>query len=220
MGRRLLVAASLAALVLAAACVPPKGPAATLDAYARALDAGRLDRAYALTAPAYRRKVSRAAFGAHYATPAARRQGAAAARAAATDLVVAPASDPAHPVLEARGAGWGVLPPQGPIPSPGAAAAARAAAAAFVQAVDREDFQAAYAALSGALRARYTPARLARDYRAAASAARGAVDRVRAALTGGATVVVTADRAYLPLGGGQRLRLVLEAGAWHVAALR
>ena len=164
--------------------------------------------------------MSRAAFARAYATPAARRQGAAAARAAANDLVIAPASDPAHPVLVPRGAGWAVLPGSGPAPAPGAAAAARSAAAAFVHAVDQDDFQAAYAALSGSLRARYTPARLQADYRAAASAARGAVDRIRAALAGGATVVVTGERAYLPLGGGQRLRLVLEAGAWHVAALR
>ena len=220
MARHLTRSAALAALVLAAACVPQKGPAATLDAYARALDAGKLDRAYALTAPAYRKQVSRAAFGKAYGTAAARHQGAMAARSAAGDLVVAPASDPAHPVLVPRGPGWAVLPPKGPAPAPGAAAAARAAAAAFVHAVDRKDFQAAYAALTGPLRARYTPARLKADYRAAASAAQGAVDRVRAALAGGATVVVEGGRAYLPLGGGQRLRLVLEEGTWHVAALR
>lgn len=219
MGRRPALCIALALGALVAACVPP-GPAATLDAYARALDAGRLDRAYALTARRYRRRVSRAAFGKAFATAAARRLGAGLAQAAAASLVVVPAGATPTPLLVPAGKGWAVVPPPPEAPAPGSAARARAAARTFVRAVDHRDFEAAYAALAGPLRGRYTPARLKADFEAAGKAATGAVDRIRAALKDGAAVVVRGDRAYLPLGGDRRLRLVREDGAWRVAALR
>lgn len=213
--------AAIAVLSLAAGCTP-RGPSATLDDYVHALEAGRLDRAYALTSKAYQKRVDRAAFGKRYATKGARDGAAKALRAAAPGLVVVAQADPSAPLLEREGTGWAVVPSPAAKPPPPADAAkkARDVVVAFTAAAKAGDFSKAYALLAGPLRARYSPKRLAKDFQVAGAAAKGTLARIEAALSGGAKVVVEGRRAYLPLGGGLAVRLEAEDGLFRITALR
>lgn len=93
---------------------------------------------------------------------------------------------------------------------------ARGAAHRFVSAAEKKDFESAYGQLSGALRARYTPQRLASDFSAEPLAVER-LARVKAALA--APLRVIGNSAELPLGDGRAFRLVKEDGEWKVAAL-
>lgn len=212
-------------LLLALGACPSRGPEAALEDYARALEAGRLDDAWALTSPGWQAEADRADFDARFAEPAARRAEAARLRGLEAQLQVEARVDDGAPLLVHTPGGWRVVPPSAadlvPTPPPPSdEAQARAAVEAFVGAAGKGDFAAVYTLLSADLRARYGPDTLERDFVGAAPEARAAVARVRAALAAGTPVVIQGNRAYLPVGGGLAVRLVREDGAWRIAALR
>ena len=204
--RRTLWALALGSLVGCVHAGPaPEGPEGVARAYARALEEGRVDDAWALSAP-----LDRGQFAARYAEPAVRRQRAdALARAADGQPSAAVA-------LEVREHGWRVLEPPTP-PAPLAdEQQARERVSHFLGAVDRSDFEAAYGDLSAAWRARYTPERLKADF-GAEPAAQARLARIRAALPG--RWEVTPAGPQLPLGEGKALKLLREGGGLKVAAL-
>lgn len=90
----------------------------------------------------------------------------------------------------------------------------------FLEATTAQDFELAYSLLSGDLRARYSPERLALDHAAADPAPRNAVARIRASLRSGEPLVVEGDRAWLPLGGGLAVRFLREGETWRIAQLQ
>jgi hypothetical protein len=185
-------AAGAGVLVLAA-CARAPGPS-TAEAYARALEADRLDQAYRLTTPPFQAQVGELEFRARFSDPAARAARAAAVRAGMTDLVRA------APELF------------------GPAAADRPAEAVvrFAAAVRAGRFDQAWELLSLPLRARYTPELLSRDFRAEPTAT-ARLERALVAVEGvpvgeGATV-------RYPLGGGGAVVLLHEPGGWRLEAL-
>lgn len=96
---------------------------------------------------------------------------------------------------------------------------ARAALAAFLDAAERGDFEVAYRLLAAPWRARYTPERLASDFRAE-PLARERLARARGALSS----LTSAQAAEAPLvefslGGGRSVRLAREADGYRVVAL-
>jgi hypothetical protein len=187
------------ALLLGVACGhPPVRPDAR--AYADALENGALAAAYAQTSERYRSQVSEAAFAQTHQDPALRAEQARRIRTAQAQLdAIAPELSPAFsPAAHPR------------------IAAARAALAAFLDAAQARRFSAAYAWLSSALRARYTPSSLARDF----SLAPDAGDRLRraqAALEGPARE--EAGAVLFPLAEGRAVVLEEEAGGFRVASL-
>lgn len=200
---------SVLALLLLAGCVhsgpTSNGPEDVARSYARALEEGRLDDAWALSAP-----LDREQFAARYADPKVRKQ-----RAEA--LALAAAGQPSAVVaLEVRAQGWRVL------EQPTAAAAladeaqARERVDHFLAAIDRGDFEAVFADLSAAWRARYTPARLKADF-TSEPAALSRLARIRAAREGRWEVTLAGPQ--LALGEGKALKLVREGGTLKVAAL-
>jgi hypothetical protein len=112
-------------------------------------------------------------------------------------------------------------PGPGAVPPPRASsdAAPRAALQAFVAAQQAGDYAKAYGLLAAPLRARYTPERLQSDYVRDHELADDKLSRVRAALSAQVPMVVHGTQAELPLGPDHAVKLVDEAGAWHVAAL-
>jgi hypothetical protein len=88
--------------------------------------------------------------------------------------------------------------------------------AAFIAAAEARDFERAYLLLCGALRARYTPDRLQRDFDNE-PLARERLERARQALRQEATL--RGDFAEFPLGAGKAVRLVREDGSFRVASL-
>lgn len=93
---------------------------------------------------------------------------------------------------------------------------ARVALRRFVEAVERRDFEAAYALLDGALRRRYSPQRLEQDL-ALEPRGTGLVSRAKAALE--APVIVEGDRATIAVAEGRAASLVKEADGWRVSSL-
>lgn len=195
----------LAVLALCGGCTHAgpaiNGPEGVARSYARALEEGRLDDAWALSA-----SLDRDQFEARYGDPAARRQRAA-------EVAKAAAGQPSQAVaLEARQGGWKVV--------EAAAQAdeqqARALVTHFLAALSAGDFETVFADLSASLRARYTPSRLKSDLELAPAAA-GRLDRIRAALAGRWEVTLAGPQ--LPVGEGKALKLVREGGALKVAAL-
>lgn len=193
----------------AAACVhsgpSAHGPEGTARAYAQALEAGRLDAAWALSTP-----IDHERFLQRYADPAVRHR-----RAEA--LLTAAEGQPGVPLaLEGSLAGWRVVEP--PTPAGGAddVLQAQALIEHFLAAVQSGDFDAVYTDLSASWRARYTPARLKSDFSSEPSAT-ARLERIRAALPG--SWELTATGPELALGAGLRLRLRREGGALKVVAL-
>ena len=88
--------------------------------------------------------------------------------------------------------------------------------AEFIAASEARDFERAYLLLSGALRVRYTPERLQRDFDAE-PLAKERLERARQALRLGATL--RGDFAEFPVGAGKAVRLVREEGTFRVASL-
>ncbi|MBE2252020.1 MAG: hypothetical protein IAE78_20965 [Myxococcus sp.] len=104
-----------------------------------------------------------------------------------------------------------------PAPSPSAEALeVGSALSAFVAAVERRDFERAYALLDGASRRRYSPGRLEADF---ALEPRGAalVGRLKAAL--GRPITVSGGRATLVVAEGRVAAAVHESDGWHVQSL-
>lgn len=205
---RALLALCLAALgceTLSSAqgtCRPgaPAGPQAALEAYARALESGRLGDAYALTT-SKGEGISQGAFEARYANPAARARRASEVRAASGALR---ASGPGAALSFNRG--WRVLEPD-----------ASRALARFVAAAEAGDFATAYGLLAGQWRARYTPERLASDFRAE-PLSRERLERAKWAAEQ-SPPQVSGGEVRFPLGGDKAVRMVREGGDFKVAAL-
>jgi len=88
--------------------------------------------------------------------------------------------------------------------------------AEFIAAAEARDFERAYLLLCGALRARYTPERLQRDFDNE-PLAKERLERARQALRQEATL--RGDFAEFPVGAGKAVRLVREDGTFRVASL-
>ncbi len=88
--------------------------------------------------------------------------------------------------------------------------------AAFIAAAEAQDFERAYRLLCGALRARYTPERLQRDFENE-PLAKERLERARQALRQEATL--RGDAAEFAVGAGKAVRLVREDGTFRVASL-
>ena len=97
------------------------------------------------------------------------------------------------------------------------AGAAKAALETFLAAAAKEDFEACYQLLSGSLRERYTPARLAEDFKVVRGMAEDKLARARSALS--EKPRLEEGKAEFPISEGKAVRLVLEAGSWKIAAL-
>jgi hypothetical protein len=188
--------------LLAACATTPREPVSVAEAYARALDEGRLQDAYALTSGG---PEGEAAFLERYADETTRRERAAAVRAGTA-------------VLEARAPsltlardeqGWRVVESR-PADVP------RAALSRFLDTVESRDWKAAWSQLAAPLRARYTPERLREDFERE-PLARERLRRARLALD--APVRVGAGEALFPLGDNRAVVLVLEDGEYRVAAI-
>ena len=181
------------------------GPEGVARSYARALDEGRLDDAWALSAP-----LDRAQFGERYTDLAvAKRRAAEVTRAAQGQAIAAVA-------LEVTGKGWRVIEAAGPAAPLADEQQARALVAHFLAAIDGGDFETVFGDLSAAWRGRYTPARLKADF-SSEPAAVARLQRIRAALAGRWEVTLAGPQ--LPVGEGKLLRLVREGGALKVAAI-
>jgi len=174
------------------------------EAYAAALEQGRLSEAYALLDPAQRESEDQ--FRARYATEGLRQQRAAQLRASLQEGGLQVVGT--HHSLVNRD-GWRVV-EQG-------AGDARQALRGFLEAVEQGDFARAYAQLAGEWRAQYTPERFEADFKAE-PLARERLARARAALDANAPAH-HAGAVLFPIGGGKAVRLVLEGGAFRVAAL-
>lgn len=181
------------------------GPEDVARSYARALDEGRVDDAWALSAP-----LDRGQFAARYADPVVRRKRAEALTGAADG----------HPsaaiAIEAGPSGWRVIETQTPVAPLADEQQARALVNHFLTAIDSADFETVFADLSSTWRARYTPARLKDDF-SSEPAAMSRLARIRAALPG--HWELTTAGPQLPLGEGKTLKLLREGGALKVAAL-
>lgn len=90
------------------------------------------------------------------------------------------------------------------------------ALAAFIAAAEAQDFERAYGLLCGALRARYTPERLRRDFESE-PLAKERLDRARQALRQQPSL--RGNSAEFPIGSGKAVRLVREDGTFRVASL-
>ncbi|HEY3448451.1 MAG TPA: hypothetical protein VGK67_19000 [Myxococcales bacterium] len=97
------------------------------------------------------------------------------------------------------------------------AGAAKAALEAFLAAAAKEDFAACYQLLSGPLREKYTPARLAEDFEAVRGTAQDKLARARAALS--EKPRLEQGIAEFPISEHKAVRLVLESGSWKIAAV-
>lgn len=186
-------------LLLFSACAVAPGPGETLRRYARALEEGRLDEAFAMTASG----TSKEAFAERYRTVSVRRARAEAVRADEPALVAKAQGRSVHLVLE-DGA-WRVREGSGESP--------RDVAFAFLAAAERGDFRVAYGLLAARWRARYTPELLEADFRAEPGA-RERLSRARHALEG-----TTAIALEFPIGDGRALRLVAEGTGYRVLSL-
>ncbi|MBX5483592.1 MAG: hypothetical protein IRZ16_17355 [Myxococcaceae bacterium] len=192
--------------VIVAGCRTVSTPESTAQAYARALEEGRLHDAYALTSTSQRTSgLTEAMFAKLYRKPDARRARATAVKVAASSLTAR--SGTVALVREAEG--WRVVEPLadfGP----------KKTLEAFVAAAEAGDFAAAYRLLAAPLRARYTPERLEADFRAE-PLARERLARARQALA--QQPVLEGGTARFPIGEGRAVTLTLEADGYRVAAI-
>ena len=195
--------------IAASGCVhsapTPNGPEDIARSYARALNEGRVDDAWALSAP-----LDREQFAARYADKAARKK-------RASELLKAAEGQPsAGAALEVRPLGWRVIEEPAAVAPLAAEQQARDLVGHFLAAVDAGDFDSVFADLSASWRARYTPARLRDDF-SNEPAAQSRLARIRAAVAG--RWEVTGAGPQLPLGEGKALKLLREGGALKVSAL-
>ena len=183
--------------VLASACFlgcATPSPTPPPEAYARALDANRLEQAYALTTPSYRTRVSPGEFQARYADPEARRARALAIRDSLAELART------APELFGEDAG------EGP----------EAVMLRFATAIRAGHFDEGWHCLSAELRKRYSVEALSRDFRAEPGAA-GRLERAVLAAEG--TPVKEGDVVRFPLAGGGAVLVLHESDGWKLAAL-
>ncbi|XSF00129.1 hypothetical protein VZL07_01575 [Pseudomyxococcus flavus] len=189
-------------LLLTACATTPREPEAVAEAYARALEEGRVGEAFALTASG---PGEEAAFLERYSDAEARTARAAAVRAGASELE---ARAPSLTVAQTP-QGWRVVEAR-PADVP------RAALRLFIERVEARDWKSAWSQLSGPLRARYTPERFREDFERD-PLAKERLRRARLALN--THVRVGAGEAVFPLGDDRAVRLVLEDGEYRVAAI-
>lgn len=188
--------------LLAACATAPREPVSVAEAYARALDEGRLQDAYALTNGGPEGEV---AFLDRYSDEATRKERASAVRSGTAVLEArAPSVTLAHTAQ-----GWRVVEAR-PADVP------KAALSRFLDTVEARDWQKAWSQLAAPLRARYTPERLRDDFERE-PLAKERVRRARLALN--ANVRVGAGEALFPLGEDRAVVLVLEDGEYRVAAI-
>ncbi|MFL5319504.1 MAG: hypothetical protein ACJ790_07590 [Myxococcaceae bacterium] len=188
-------------------CTAPvarQGPEEIAAAYAKALREDRLDDAWALTSEQYRAQVSRKAFGERYASESAR-------TARADELDGAKLHVAAGDTALTRDKGEWRIAAEGSNDD-----GARKTLEAFVTAASAKDWKQAYALLSGALRARYTPERFASDFAQEPQAAER-LARAKAALQADPERV--GNEVRFGIGDGKAVRLVREAGGYRVAAI-
>ncbi len=195
--------------ILTAGCVHSApalhGPEDVARSYARALQDGKIDEAWALSAP-----LDREQFNARYADASVR-------QARALALEQAAAGQPtAQVALEVKAQGWRVIEQPTPVAAAADEQLARERVEHFLAAVDGGDFDAVFADLSASWRARYTPARLKSDF-TSEPAAQARLARIRAALSGKWQVTLAGPQ--LPLGEGKTLKLLREGDALKVAAI-
>ncbi len=164
------------------------------EAYARALDAGRLDSAYSLTTASFQARVTPEEFHARYADPAARRARAAAVREGLAELARA------APELFGEDAGE----------RPGAVILR------FASAVHAGHFDDAWRCLSAELRQRYSVEALSRDYHAEPAAT---ARLERAVLAAEGTPVTQGDAVRFALAGGGAVLVLRQSDGWKLAAL-
>jgi hypothetical protein len=181
------------------------GPGDVADAYGQALAEHRLEDAYALTSSAYRARTPFAAFAAACADSAACAQRAVAATAFRGHWT---ARTQTLAVVD-EGGQWRVE-------ELTAAVGPTQVLDAFLSAVNRGDFNAAWTLLASPLRARYTPERLKEDFERE-PLAKERLERARKASE--AAPKLEAGVAAFSVGGGKAVQLVLEEGAYRVAAL-
>lgn len=188
--------------LLAACATAPREPVSVAEAYARALDEGRLQDAYALTNGGPEGEV---AFLDRYSDEATRKERASAVRSGTAVLEArAPSVTLAHTAQ-----GWRVVEAR-------LADVPKAALSRFLDTVEARDWQKAWSQLAAPLRARYTPERLRDDFERE-PLAKERVRRARLALN--ANVRVGAGEALFPLGEDRAVVLVLEDGEYRVAAI-
>jgi hypothetical protein len=180
------------------------GPADVAQAYATALDEGRLEAAYQLTAQEFRARTSLEAFLAQYRDAAVRRSRAQGIRQALPTRVSAAGFE----LVQEPGA-WRVN-------EPSATDEATLVLRRFLDAAQAGDFAKAYRLLSARWRAQYTPERLARDL-AVEPQGKERLARARAALE--TPLQLEGDAARFPLGGELAVKLVREQGTFRVDSL-
>ncbi|ATB48121.1 hypothetical protein [Corallococcus macrosporus] len=194
---------TLAACVFLTGCATTsREPTSVAEAYARALEEGRVQEAYALTAGGPDDEV---AFLERYADPEARSARAADVRVGASLLE---ARAPSLTVAQTP-EGWRVVEAR-PADVP------RAALRRFIDNVEGREWKAAWGQLAGPLRARYTPERLREDFERE-PLAKERLRRAKLALN--THVRVGAGEAVFPLGDERAVRLVLEDGEYRIAAI-
>jgi hypothetical protein len=197
---------AFACLATVAACRTVSGPDDVGRAYALALREGRLPDAYALLAADVRGRVSPEAFSHRYADEVARNE-----RATEIEQAVETLAASARGLSLVRESGqWRVDDAR---PDQGGPALALTA---FLDALDRGDFPAAWGLLAESWRTRYTPDRLKEDF-GRDPQSRERLVRARRALSG--APLIRGSSAEFPLGEGKAVRLVQEGGAYRVAAL-
>ncbi|NMO19718.1 hypothetical protein HPC49_35270 [Pyxidicoccus fallax] len=188
--------------LLTACATTPREPVSVAEAYAQALDEGRLQDAYALTSGGAE---GEAAFLDRYSDETVRRERAAAVRAG---TAVLEARAPSLTLARSE-QGWRVVESR-PADVP------RAALSRFLDTVEARDWKTAWSLLAAPLRARYTPERLREDFERE-PLAKERLRRARLALN--THVRVGAAEAVFPLGEDRAVVLVLEDGEYRVAAI-
>jgi hypothetical protein len=169
-------------------------PVSSAEAYAQALEAGQLDKAYALTTPSFQSQVTEHQFRERFSDIQAR-----AARVAAVREGMAQLSQAAP---ELFGTDTTELP--------------EAVILRFVSAVRAQHFEEAWHCLSAPLRARYSVDGLTQDFRAE-PAASARLERAVQAAEG--IPVKTGDSVRFPTSSGGAVIVVRERDGWRLEAL-
>jgi hypothetical protein len=178
-------------VAFAAGCASTR-PAPPLSQYLQALESGDVARAWGLTSERYRRETSQEQFSARFADPGARTAHVAAIRSALGGA--------APELLEES--------PEAPAPAE--------AVRALVTAARAGRFAEAWRWLSAPERARYSPERLAADFRTVPDAEQRLTRAMEAVERPGLS---SGTETRWPLPSGGAVRVVLEDGQPRVAAL-
>lgn len=192
------------------ACRTGAGPEGVAERYARALEEARLDEAYALTSSDFRARTSREEFEKRFDSEDARRDRASEIRGSLPSLT----AETKEVSLVREGEDWRIA--EAVRTQRTSAGEATATLRRFLDAVEREDFSAAYALLSSPLRARYTPDRFEADF-ASEPLAKDRLARARRAAAQAPTAV--AGGFSFPIGGDKAVRVVREGDGYRVAAI-